>query len=181
MSENKRTFINRIKRIFKKPERIFLYLLSKTKIMYPDKLYLKLLFRLRMKKRLNLKNPETYNEKLQWLKLYYHNLDHTRMVDKALAKEFAAETIGQQYVIPLLGIWDNFDDIDFDKLPDQFVLKTTHGCGGIIICKNKAELNILGARAEINRSLSQNYYKIGREWPYKNIRRVRSRAHNSSG
>jgi len=123
-----------------------------------------------MHKTLDLKSPKTYNEKLQWLKLYDRKPEYSRMVDKAEAKNFVANIIGQQHIIPTLGIWEKFDDIDFDHLPDKFVLKTTHGCGGVIICKDKAKLDIQKARKEIKFSFKHNYFAYGREWPYKNVR-----------
>jgi len=123
-----------------------------------------------MHKELNLSAPKTYNEKLQWLKLYDRKPEYSRMVDKAEAKNFVANIIGQQHIIPTLGIWEKFDDIDFDHLPDKFVLKTTHGCGGVIICKDKAKLDIQKARKEIKFSFKHNYFAYGREWPYKNVR-----------
>ncbi|OQA64843.1 MAG: hypothetical protein BWY38_02900 [Ignavibacteria bacterium ADurb.Bin266] len=162
--------LKKIKKFFKKPKLAILVLLYKTGYILPDKLYLRILFRLRMGKRLDLKSPETYSEKLQWLKLYNHIPEYTIMADKASAKEYVASKIGREYVIPSLGMWDKFDDIDFDKLPDQFVLKTTHGSTiGIIICKDKSNFNISSARKEINKSLKHNYFYDGREWPYKNI------------
>ena len=100
----------------------------------PDEAYLKLKYRIRMGKKLNLKNPRTFNEKLQWLKLHDRKPEYTTMVDKAAVKALVAEKIGSQYVIPTLGIWDSFDEIDFDALPDQFVLKCTHDSGGLVIC-----------------------------------------------
>lgn len=136
----------------------------------PDKLYLHLFYRLRMKKRLNLKNPKTFNEKIQWLKLYDRKTIYTEMVDKYAVKKIIQDKIGQQYIIPTLGIWEKFEDIDFDKLPNQFVLKCTHDSGGIVICRDKNKLNINEARNKINKCLKQNYYKHGREWPYKNVK-----------
>lgn len=160
----------KITKFFRNPKLLILVLLYRTSFILPDLLYLKILFRLRMGKRLDLKSPKTYSEKLQWLKLYNHIPEYTKMADKASAKEYVAGKIGGEYVIPLLGIWDKFDDIDFDKLPDQFVLKTTHGSTkGLIICKDKSVLNINSARKEINKSLKHNFFYEGREWPYKNI------------
>lgn len=136
----------------------------------PDKAYLKLMFRAMMGKRLNLKNPQTFNEKLQWLKLYDRKPEYTRMVDKYEAKQYVAERIGEEYVIPTLGVWDKFEDIDFDSLPDQFVLKCTHDSGGLIICRDKAKLDKEAAKEKISRCLRREYYYHGREWPYKNVK-----------
>ena len=99
----------------------------------PDKAYLKIFYWLKIGKRLDLDSPRTFNEKLQWLKLYDRNPSYTQMVDKASAKRYAAERIGEEHIIPTLGVWDKFSEIDFDTLPDQFVLKCTHDSGGVII------------------------------------------------
>ena len=136
----------------------------------PDELYLKLIYRIRMGKKLNLKAPKTFNEKLQWLKLHDRNPLYTTLVDKYEVKSYIAERIGEEYVIPTLGVWDKFDDIDFNKLPDQFVLKCTHDSGGLIICKDKKRLDIEKAKAKIMRCLDTNYYWHGREWPYKFVK-----------
>ena len=142
----------------------------------PDKLsynenYLKLLYRSRMKKKLDLLNPKTYNEKLQWLKLYNRRPEYTNMVDKYEAKKYVEEKLGSnEIIIPTLGVWDKFDDIDFDKLPEQFVLKCTHDSGGVFICTNKKDFNIKKVRKKINRSLKKQYYSTTIEWPYKNVK-----------
>ncbi|WP_394238285.1 ATP-grasp fold amidoligase family protein [Niallia oryzisoli] len=136
----------------------------------PDKVYLKLLFQHRMGKKLNLGNPTTYNEKLQWLKLYDRKPEYTEMVDKYEVRKYIEETIGEEYLIPLLGVYNSFDEINFTTLPDQFVLKCTHDSGGVVICKDKSKLDIEAVRKKINISLSRNYYYHGREWPYKNIK-----------
>lgn len=120
---------------------------------------------------LNLDNPHTYNEKLQWIKLFDRNPLYTTLVDKAAVKEYVTSIIGEEYIIPTLGIWKRFDDINFDELPNQFVLKCTHDSGGLVICKDKKNLNLQQARQKINKSLDTNYYLIGREWPYKNVPR----------
>lgn len=126
-----------------------------------------------MKKRLHLKNPVTFNEKLQWLKLYNRKPEYTAMVDKAGAKEVASRIIGESHIIPTLGIWDNFDEIDFDSLPEKFVLKTTHGGGGsgVLICKDKNTLDMKSAEKKFKKALKKDIYKRYREWPYKNIKK----------
>ena len=136
----------------------------------PDKLYIQLRFLLRLKRLPNLKNPKTFNEKLQWLKLHDRKPEYTRMVDKYEAKAYIAEKLGEEYVIPTLGVWDHFDDIDFDSLPDQFVLKCTHDSGGLVICRDKSKLDMNAARKKIEASLKVNYYWQGREWPYKGVK-----------
>lgn len=149
-------------------------LLYKIFVWYPwiisDKLFLKYKYQLFMQKKLNLEKPETYNEKLQWLKLYDRCSEYTQMVDKAEAKKVVEKLIGEEYVIPTIGVWDNFDDIDFEELPNQFVLKTTHGSGGVIVCKDKTKLNFTEARKIIDASFKCNYFVYGREWPYKNLK-----------
>ena len=116
-----------------------------------------------------MSNPKTFNEKLQWLKLYDHNPKYSIMVDKYLAKEYVASIIGKEFIIPSLGIWDSFDEIDFAKLPNRFVLKCTHDSGGVVICKDKTLFKEDEARKKLQRSLSTDYYLYGREWPYKNV------------
>lgn len=135
----------------------------------PDRLYLKLMFRRFMGYSLNLENPQTLNEKLQWLKLYNRRDQLTRLVDKYGVREFVAKTVGEEYLVPVLGVWESFDEIDFGKLPDQFVLKCTHDSGGLVICKDKSKLDLDAARKKIEKSLKSNYYKLWREWPYKNV------------
>lgn len=135
----------------------------------PDRLYLQLKYWQRMHKWLNLKNPQTFSEKLQWLKLYDRNPLYTTLVDKYAVKKWVGDKIGEQYIIPTLGVWNNFDEIDFDKLPDQFVLKTTHDSGGIVIVKDKKSFDRKKARAKLTQSLKRDYFYHGREWPYKNV------------
>ena len=136
----------------------------------PDALYLKLIYRSRMHQRLRLKNPQTFNEKLQWLKLYDRKPEYTAMVDKIEAKKYAASIIGEAYIVPTLGVWERFDDIDFDALPDRFVLKCSHDSGGLVICRDKSTLDKLDAKQKIDGSMADNYYWRGREWPYKNVK-----------
>lgn len=135
-----------------------------------DKAYLKLRYNCIMGKKLNLDNPVTYNEKLQWLKLYDRKPEYTKMVDKYEAKKYVADIIGEEYIIPTLGIWDNVNDIDFDTLPNQFVLKCTHDSGGLVICKDKTELDIENAKNTLNHFLNRNFYNVHREWPYKDVK-----------
>ena len=136
----------------------------------PDETYLKMKYWAVFGKRLNLQNPRTFNEKLQWLKLHNRNPKYTKMVDKYEVKKYISKVLDKQYVIPTLGIWNTFDEIDFDTLPNQFVLKCTHDSGGLIVCKDKAKLDVKEAKKKINLSLQNNYYYSGREWPYKNVK-----------
>lgn len=137
----------------------------------PDKQYLKMLFRLKMGCRLDLKNPKTFNEKLQWLKLYDRKPEYTTMVDKYAVKEYVANIIGEEYVIPTLGVWNKPGDIEWDKLPNQFVLKTTHSGGstGVVICRDKDHLDKQLAMEKLKVSLGKNVFHTSREWPYKNV------------
>lgn len=136
-----------------------------------DEWYVKMRYRLYVGKKLNLDNPQTYNEKLCWQKVYDHNPLYTTMVDKFAAKDYVAKIIGEQYIIPTIGYWDKPEDIEWDRLPDQFVLKTTHDSGGVIVVKDKGKLNREKAIRKLNRCLKSDNYAVTREWPYKNVRR----------
>ena len=163
--------LNRLKKVLKNPYKIFVTLGYGGKLKWmDDKTYLKLFYRGAMGKKLDLKDPKTYNEKLQWLKLYDRNPEYSKMVDKYEAKLYVAEKIGEEYIIPTFGVWDNFDEIDFDKLPNQFVLKCTHDCGGLVICKDKSKLDINEAREKINNCLKKEYFWGSREWPYRAVK-----------
>lgn len=135
--------------------------------LWPDKLYLKILFRLRCGRKLDLKNPQSFNEKCQWLKLYNRRPEYITMVDKYAVKEYVSNIIGSKYVIPALGVWNSFDDIDFDELPEQFVLKCTHNSGASVVVKDKSLMDKEKARKVLEQGLKYNYYKFKREWPYK--------------
>lgn len=135
----------------------------------PDTIYLKILYWASMGEKLNLDNPQGFNEKLQWLKLYDRNSTYTTLVDKYAVKKCIADEIGSEYIIPTLGVWDSFNDIEFDALPDQFVLKCIHDSGGLVVCTDKNNLNKELAKQKIESSLKKNYYYSGREWPYKNV------------
>lgn len=135
----------------------------------PDKQYLEILYRASMGEKLNLSNPKKFNEKIQWLKLYNRDPAYTTMVDKYAVKKYIADKIGKEYIIPTIGVWESFDDIDFDTLPNQFVLKCTHDSGGLVVCSDKTKLDKEKARKKIESSLRTNYYYSGREWPYKDV------------
>lgn len=135
----------------------------------PDIWFVKRLFRIRMGYPLNLRNPRTFNEKLQWLKLYDRRPLYSTLVDKYAVKKWVADKIGEKYVIPILGVWNKFDDIDFNALPNQFVLKCTHDSGGLVICKEKTTFDIKAAEKKITNCLKKNFFWIAREWPYKNV------------
>ncbi|MCF2659696.1 hypothetical protein JQM83_10980 [Parabacteroides distasonis] len=137
----------------------------------PDKLYLSLRYRCQMKSWINWKNPKTFTEKIQWLKVYNRKKEYTQMVDKYAVKEYASKIIGEEYIIPTLGVWDRPEEINWDSLPDQFVLKTTHGGGGsgVVICKDKSVFDKEQAIVRLTESLKTDIYSNLREWPYKNV------------
>ena len=135
-----------------------------------DRLYLKLLFRHRVGYSLNLDNPQSYNEKLQWLKLNDIHSEYTQMVDKVEAKKYVASIIGEKYIIPTISVYNNVDEIDFNALPKQFVLKCTHDSGGIVVCKDKALLEVEKAKRKLKKGWGKNYYKYNREYPYRDVK-----------
>ena len=136
----------------------------------PDSLYLKVLYRIIMGRKLNLKNPKEYNEKLQWLKLNDRKPEYSTMVDKYEVRGYIEDLLGDKYLIPCLGIYDSVDDIDIDALPDRFVLKCTHDSGSVEICKDKSSFDIEGARHRLSQAMKRNYYATYREWPYKYVK-----------
>ena len=139
------------------------------RVITSDTLYLKLEYYFQTGRKLNLKHPKTFNEKLQWLKIHDHNPLYTKMVDKLAVKSLIANTIGGGYGVRELGVWRHFDDIDFSVLPQQFVLKCTHDSGGLVICKDKNRLDKAAAKRKIEKCLRKNYFYGTREWPYKNV------------
>ena len=136
-----------------------------------DRSYIEYIWSKRMNYPLNLDEPKSFSEKLQWLKLYDRRPVYTTMVDKLAVKKYVADIIGEEYIIPTLGVWNSPEDIEWDKLPDQFVLKCTHDSGGLVICRDKSKLDRVEAVKKIKKSLRRNYYLAGREWPYKNVPR----------
>jgi len=162
---------DKMKKVIKNPRLVFMYLFAKINLKFiPDTLYLKLEYLLYMNKKLNLKDPKSFNEKLQWLKLNDRNSKYVNLVDKYEVRNHIAETIGEEYLIPLLGVYDKFEDINFDKLPQKFVLKPTHTSGDIFICKDKANINYPELQQKVNKWLKRNYYWVHREWPYKLVK-----------
>jgi hypothetical protein len=162
-----------IKTYLSNPRIIGVVLLKRYFTWLPDKVYVKLLYRFSMGRRLNLKNPQTFSEKLQWLKLYDRKPEYTRLVDKYAVKDYVAKKIGEEFVIPTLGVWDKPEDIEWEKLPNQFVLKTTHGGGntGVVICRDKTAFDYNRAISKLKNSLKEDLYSILKEWPYKNVPR----------
>ncbi|MBQ9167318.1 MAG: glycosyl transferase [Oscillospiraceae bacterium] len=136
----------------------------------PDGVYLRRMYKALMGKELNLEQPITFNEKLQWLKIHNRKPEYPMMVDKYEAKQYVTSLIGEKYIIPTYGVWNKFEDISFKELPNRFVLKCTHDSGGLVICKDKSTLKFSDARKKIEKSLKFDFYSFGREWPYKNVK-----------
>lgn len=137
---------------------------------FSDELYIQIYYFSHFKRFANLRKPKTYNEKLNWLKLHDRNPLYTTLVDKYEVKKYVEPIIGKEHIIPTLGVWEDFDDIDFDKLPNQFVLKCTHDSEGIVIVRDKSKLDKAAVKEKIEAALKQNFYYIGREWPYKDVK-----------
>ena len=136
----------------------------------PDEEYLKRMYKCEMGRELDLQNPKTLTEKMQWLKLYDRNPEYTALSDKYEAKSRIAALIGEEYVIPTLGVWDDVGDIDFDMLPEKFALKCTHDSGSVLLCMDRKRFSIPAARRKLTRSLRRNFYFQAREWCYKDIK-----------
>lgn len=165
-----RNYLKMIQKIVHNKSMIFSYASASGVLNFlSDTTYLKMMYRVNMGKSLNLDSPQTFNEKLQWLKIHDRNPLYTSLVDKYEVKQYVADRIGEKYIIPTLGIWSHFDDIDFSALSNRFVLKCTHDSGGIVICKDKEKLNKKVAKNLLEKCLKRNYYWYGREWPYKNV------------
>lgn len=135
----------------------------------PDKTYIKLITKGKLGYKVNLDYPQTFNEKLNWLKLYNRQPVYTQLADKYAVKQIVKEKIGDEYVVRNLGVWKKFEDIDFNQLPNKFVLKCTHDSSGVFICRDKANFDYEAAKKKIEFTLSMNYFYACREWPYKNI------------
>lgn len=136
----------------------------------PDKLYLSLLYEVRTGKKISWKNPKSFNEKLNWLKLYDRRPEYVKMADKYEVRDYIKEKLGDEYLIPVLGVWDNVEEIDFSKLPQQFVLKCTHDSASVVICKDKHQFDKEAAIRKLKASMDTNYFYPSREWPYKEIK-----------
>lgn len=145
-------------------------LIVKLMSLVSDETYIKIKWKKWMDYKLNLDNPRTFNEKLQWIKLNDHNPLYTELVDKCRVKQYVTEKVGSEYVIPLLGQWDNVDEIEWEKLPNQFVIKCSHDCGSMVLCKDKSALDVEAAKKNLRSCLKRNYYWESREWPYKNVK-----------
>jgi hypothetical protein len=136
----------------------------------PDALYIQLVYLKHFGKFADLKNPKSFNEKLQWLKLHERNKEYSTLVDKYRVKKYVADIIGEEYIIPTLGVWKYPKDIEFDKLPNQFVLKWNHDSGSVIICKDKNTFNATAAVKKLSKRINYNGFNFGREWPYKYVK-----------
>lgn len=150
--------------------RFRIYLMEKLSRFYSDRRYLEKMFPLQVGYPLNLDDPQSFNEKIQWLKLHDRKDVYTQMVDKSEAKKYVASIIGEEYINPTICLYDSVKDIDFDKLPNQFVLKCTHDSGGIVICNDKAKFDKTAALQKLDFFLHRNYFLFNREWPYKNVK-----------
>lgn len=163
--------MRKIIKALKNPRLAIIYLLNqKISRIISDKLYLKIKYRLCIGKKLDLNNPKALNEKMQWSKLYDRNPLYTNLVDKYKVREYIKNAIGEEYLIPLLGVYDSYDEIDFNSLPNEFVLKPNHTSGDIYICHDKDQIDHRKLEKDIKRWLKRQYYWIHREWPYKNVK-----------
>lgn len=161
---------SKIKKIIENPLLLFMPLLRLLTFYISDKYFIIAAFFIKFKRIPNLKHPKTYNEKIQWLKLNDKKSIYSKLADKSMAKKIVGDIIGENHIIKTLGIWDSYDAINFDTLPDQFVLKTTHDSGTVLLCKDKKSFDFIKAKKRLNKSLKSNFYWVWREWPYKNIK-----------
>lgn len=163
-------FAKRLISLLKDPSFIWRYFSRKGCLKWlNDETYIKHIYKIKFKKKLNLNNPVTFNEKLQWLKLNDRSFLYTIMVDKIKVKDYVSSFIGEDYIIPTLGVWRDAREIDFDNLPSKFVLKCNHDSSSIVFCRDKANFNKKKAIKKLNKFLKANGYNYGREWPYKNV------------
>ena len=136
----------------------------------PDELYIRMLYEVRTGKKINLDNPRSFNEKLNWMKLNDRNPYYNKLVDKLEVKKIVADKIGEEYVIPLIASWDNADDIRLEDLPDEFVLKCNHDSGSVVICKDKSKFDFEASKDKLRKCLETNYFYYSREWVYKDVK-----------
>lgn len=161
--------IQKIKSYILHPKKFIIFLASRNILKLKDETYLKIIYKITIGKKLDLKNPITFNEKINWLKLYDRKDIYTIMVDKYLAKKWVASKIGDEYIIPTLKVYNSWKEIDFSSLPNQFVLKCNHDSGGNVVCKNKKDLDVQKIKKKIEKTLNRDFYYLAREWPYKNV------------
>lgn len=158
-------------RVIKEPYRIINHIAYKGFLdRLSDEKYIKLMFKNKLGYCPNFEQPATYNEKIQWLKLNDRKEDYINIVDKFEVREYIKNLIGDQYLVPLIGVWESVEEIPFDELPNQFVLKGTHNSGGVIVCLDKKQLDLEDTKKKLAKILKRNYYYQGREWPYKHIK-----------
>lgn len=160
----------KIIKYIKDPIRILIGLDNHKIIHLSDKEKIRLEYKLHFGKYPNLKNPQTFNEKLQWLKLHDRKESYSKMVDKYDVKDYVSKIIGEEYIIPTIGLYNKFEEIDFENLPNQFVIKCTHDSGGLVICKDKTNFDLSKAKKIINHYLKRDFYIGHREWAYKNVK-----------
>lgn len=168
-----RTIKNAILKVVRMPvkAKVKIYHAAATgKIPFPDKTFQRWDYRVHTGRHLHLWKPVTYQDKLQWLKYYYRNPVYTQLVDKYEVRKWVAEKIGEEYLCPLYGVYDNWDEIDFSKLPNSFVLKCTHDSGSVVICKDKTQFDFTKAKEKIEAGLARKQFYLSREWPYKNVK-----------
>lgn len=161
--------MNKLTMFFKNPKLLLFSLMAKTSHLWPDKLYVRLLYWIHVGGGINYSKPATFNQKMNWSKIYDRNPLYTELADKYKVKQYVKDRLGEKAVVPCYGVWKCFDNIDFANLPARFVLKCTHDSSGAIICRDKGTFDYDGAKKRVNRSLATNYYWTLREWPYKNI------------
>lgn len=161
-----------IKNVLDNPARYFIYLLGRIiqGNQQADEIYLKLLFKYEMGRKLELDNPKALNDKLQWLKLNDYKPYYKILADKYEVRKYIADRVGEDLLVPLLGMWNTVEEIDFDSLPNQFVLKCTHDSGGVVICKDKNTFDKDAAIKKLKHCYGRDYYKNSREPAYKNIK-----------
>ncbi len=150
--------------------RLMIFVEQKITSHISDEKYVKMVYKTITGKKLNLKSPKSFNEKINWLKLYDRKEEYTNLVDKYLVKEYVSNIIGDEHIIPTLGVWSSVDEIEYDKLPEKFVLKCTHDSGGVVICHDKSQFNPRIDTKVLKQEMKRNYYYSGREWPYKNVK-----------
>lgn len=155
----------------KNPKQFLINRLIKNSKYIPVKIYLNILFKFFNGYKLNLNNPKTFLEKIQWLKIYDKNPEYTKMVDKIEVKNYVSEKIGKEYIIPTLKEYNTVDEIKLEELPSKFVMKCNHDSGKILLCNDKSTLEINKIKNDFKRLLNKDFYQISKEWPYKNVKR----------
>lgn len=167
-----KTFVRLLRSEPKKIYQVLVSNFAKSSVshLFPDRFFLKIQYKSVFGRRLDLKEPKTFTEKLNWLKLYDRNPEYCKIVDKYEVRKYIAQQLGEEYLIPLLGVWDRVEDIDFDKLPEQFVLKCTHDSGSVVLCSGKNCFDYNAAKIKLAAKLKSNLFWHGREWPYKDLK-----------